>query len=114
MRRNQLQHIPNEIVTAKPKVGEKVYYRRERYFAMSHWQKQSQNKPVIMLSTFCGAFDAPHRKKADKTIPAIVDMYNQSIGSVDSPDQVMYSCTYGYKSKSWLKRLSLTFCHGCL
>ena len=28
MRRNQLQHIQNEIVTAKPKVGEKVYYRK--------------------------------------------------------------------------------------
>ena len=93
MRRNQLQHIPNEIVAAKPKVGEKVYYRKERYLAMSYRQKQSQSKPVIMLSIFCGAFDVPHRKKADKTIPAIADMYNQSKGGVDSSDQVMYSCT---------------------
>ena len=35
-----------------------------------------------MLSTFCGPFDVPHRKKADKKIPAIVDMYNQSMGDV--------------------------------
>ena len=91
MRQNQLQHIPNEIVTVKPKVGGKVYYRKERYLAMSYWQKQYQNKPVIMLSTFCGAFDVPHRKKADKTIPAIADMYNQSMGGVDSSDQVIYS-----------------------
>ena len=35
MRQNQPQHIPNEIVTAKPKVGEKVYYRKERYFVIS-------------------------------------------------------------------------------
>ena len=41
-------------------------------------QKQSQNKPVIMLLTF----DVPHRKKAVKTIPAIVDTYNQSMGGV--------------------------------
>ena len=47
---------------------------------MSYWQKQSQNKPVIMLSTFCGVFDVSHRKKANKTSPAIVDMYNQSMG----------------------------------
>ena len=80
MRRNQLQHIPNEIVAAKPKVGEKVYYRKERYLAMSYQQKQSQNKPVIKLSTFCGAFDVPHRKKTDKTIPTIADMCNQSMG----------------------------------
>ena len=44
-----------------------------------------------MLSTFCEAFDVPHRKKADKTIPAIADMYNQSMGGVDSSDQAMYS-----------------------
>ena len=80
MRRNQQQHIPNEIVTAKAKVGEKVYYRKERYLAMSYQQKQSQNKPVIKLSTFCGAFDVPHRKKTDKTIPTIADMCNQSMG----------------------------------
>ena len=36
MRRNQLQHIPNEIVTVKPKLGRKVYYRKERYLAMSY------------------------------------------------------------------------------
>ena len=78
MRQNQLQHIPNEIVTAIPKVGEKVYYQKERYLA--NQQKQSQNKSVIMLSTFGGAFDVPHRKKADKTIPAIADMYNQNMG----------------------------------
>ena len=29
MRQNQLQHIPNKIVTAKPKVEEKVYHRRD-------------------------------------------------------------------------------------
>ena len=54
MRQNQLKHMTNETVTAKLKVGEKVYYRKERYFAMSYQQKQSQNKSVIMLSTFWG------------------------------------------------------------
>ena len=105
MRQNQLKHMPNEIFTAQPKVGEKVYYWKERYLAMSYWQKQSQNKFVIMLSTFCGAFDVPHRKKADKTIPAIVDMYNQTMGGVDSSDQVMCSYTYDNKSKSWSKKV---------
>ena len=74
MRQNQHKHMPNEIVTAKQKVGEKVYYQKERYLAMSYRKKQSQNKPVIMLSTFCWAFDVPQRKKADKTIPGIVYM----------------------------------------
>ena len=83
MRRNQLKHVSHELVTAKPKVGEKVYYQKERYLVMSYRQKKSQNKPVIMISTFCGTFDVPHRKKADKTIPAIVQMYNQSMGGVD-------------------------------
>ena len=106
MRRSQLQYIPNEIVATKPKVGEKVYYQKERYLAMSYRQKQSHNKPVIMLLTFCGAFDVPDRKKANKTFPAILDMYNQSMGGVDSSDQVMYSYTDDRKSKSWSKKVA--------
>ena len=34
------------------KVGQKIYFRQGRYFAIFHRQKQSQNKPAIMLSTF--------------------------------------------------------------
>ena len=36
MRSNQLQHIPNKIFSAKPKVREKVYHWKERYLAMSY------------------------------------------------------------------------------
>ena len=67
--------MPNEIVTAKLKVSEKVYYQKERCLTMSYWQKQSQNKLVIMLSSFYGTFDVLQRKKADKTILAIVGMW---------------------------------------
>ena len=72
---------------------------------MSYLQRQSQNKPAIMLSTFCGAFDVPHRKKAYKTISAIVDMYNQSMVGVESSDQVMYSYMHDRKSKSWSNKV---------
>ena len=58
--------MPNEIVTANLKIGEKVYCQKEKCLAMSYWQKQSQNKPII-LSKICGAFDVLHRKKADQT-----------------------------------------------
>ena len=67
---------------------------------MSYRQKQPQNKPVIMLSTFSGAFDVPHQKKENKVVPSMVDLYNQNMGGVDSSDQVMYSCAFERKSKS--------------
>ena len=35
-----------------------------------------QNKSA-MLSTFCGAFDIPHRKKEDKVVHAMIASYNQ-------------------------------------
>ena len=92
MRRNQLKHLPNEIVS-------EVYYRKEKFLAMSYCQKQSQTKPLIMLSTFCGAFDVPQRKSEDKTIPAMVDMYNQNMGAVDSSEQVMYSYAFDHGRK---------------
>ena len=111
IRRNQLQHIPNEIVTAKPKVEETVYYQKERCLAMSYRQKQSQNKPVIMLLTF----DVPHRKKTVKTIPAIVDTYNQSMGRVQLNLTKWCIPTYMTANQNLgQKRFSLTFCHGCL
>ena len=56
-----------------------------------------------MLSTFCGAFDGPHRKKEDKVVPAMVDLCNQNMEGVDSSDQVTYSYAFARKSKSWSK-----------
>ena len=84
MHRNQTWHLPEEIRKANPKIGEVVYYRQNKILAMSYRQKKSQNKPVLMLSTFKGAYSVPHRKKAYQTIPAMVDSYNQCMGGVDS------------------------------
>ena len=53
MHRNQLHCLPNEITVAKPKVGQQIYLRQDKFLAMLYLQNQSQNKPVIMLSTFC-------------------------------------------------------------
>ena len=72
---------------------------------MSYRQKKSQNKPVLMLSTFKGAYSVLHRKKADQTIPAMVDSYNQCMGGVDSSDQVMYSYLSERKSRNWAKKV---------
>ena len=88
-----------KLLLLSQRLEKKVYYWKERYLAISYQQKQSQNKPVTMLSTFCWAFDVPHRKKADKTIPAIVD------GGVDSFDQVIYYYTCDCISKSWSKKV---------
>ena len=105
MRRNQTWHLPKEIINAKPSIGESVYYRQGGVLAMSYRQKKSQNKPVIMLSTFKGAYSVPHRKKDDVSIPAMVDTYNQSMGGVDSSDQVMYSYMSERKSRNWAKKV---------
>ena len=109
MRRNQLWNLPEEIVKAKPKVGEMVYYHQNNFLAMSYRQKKSQSKPVLMLSTYKGAYSVPHRKHADKVIPAITDTYNQSMGGggggVDSSDQVMYSYMCERESRNWSKKV---------
>ena len=105
MRRNQTWHLPEEIRKANPKIGEVVYYRQNKILAMFYRQKKSQNKPVLMLSTFKGAYSVPHRKKADQTIPAMVDSYNQCMGGVDSSDQVMYSYMSERKSRNWAKKV---------
>ena len=63
MRRNQMQCFPEEIKTAKPKLDEKIYYRKDEYLTMSYKQKKTQTKPLVMLPTYCGAFDVPHGRR---------------------------------------------------
>ena len=63
---------------------------------MLYQQKQSQNKPA-MLSTFCGASDGPHRKKEDKVVPDMVDLFNQNMGGVDS---LIKLCTHMHLNES--------------
>ena len=45
---NQLHDLPNEITTVKPKVGQKIYFRQDKFLAMLYRQKQSQNKLVML------------------------------------------------------------------
>ena len=54
MHHNQLKQLTKEIVSATPRVGEKIYYRKNNFLAMSYKQKKSQTKPVIMHSKFDG------------------------------------------------------------
>ena len=56
-----------------------------------------------MSTFFFFVFDVVHRKKEDKVVPAMVDLYNGNMGGVDSPDQAMYSYVFEQKSKSWSK-----------
>ena len=86
MRRNQLKHLPKKIVSATPNVGEKIYYRKDNFLAMSYKQTKSQTKPVTMLSTFVGAYDVFHRKDDSKSGPPIADSYNKHMGGINKSD----------------------------
>ena len=96
-----------KLLLLSQRLEKKVYYRKERYLAISYQQKQSQNKPVIMLSTFCWAFDVPHRKKADKTIPAIVDGGCRLIWP---SDLFLHMCRIVFNLLSWLHMNSYILC----
>ena len=98
MRRNQLKHFPKEIVS-----GEKIYHRKENVLAMSYKQKKSQTKPVIMLSTFVGAYDVAHCKDVSKSKLAIADSYNKHMGGVDKSNQILYFYLDERKSLLWTK-----------
>ena len=65
---------------------------------MSCKQKESQTKPVIMLSTFVGAYDVGHHKDDSKSVPAIVDSYKKLMGWIGWSDQIL--CAYLDERKS--------------
>ena len=92
--RSQSHNLPNEIATAKLKAGQKIYFRQDKFLALFYRQKQLQNKSVIMLLTFCGAFDGLHCKKEGKVVPTTVDLFYQNMGVSDSSDQVMHSYAF--------------------
>ena len=73
---------------------------------MPYKQQKSQMKPVIMLSTFLGAYDVVHYCKDDsKSVPpAIVDIYNKHVGGIDRSYQIL--CTYLDQRKplQWTKK----------
>ena len=103
---NQLKHLPKEIVSATPNVGEKIYYRKDNFLAMSYKQKKGQMKVVIMLSTFVGAYDVAHCKDDSKSVPAIADSYNKHMGGIDKSDQILYAYLDERKSLQWTKKVT--------
>ena len=58
---------------------------------MSYKQKKSQTKPVIMLSTFVGAYDVAHCKDDSKSVPVIADSCNKHMGGIGKSDQILYA-----------------------
>ncbi len=107
MRRNLLKYLPTEVNKVKPSVGESIYFEdnNKQFLAMAYKQKKTQSKHLIMLSTFWGASNVPHRKKQDATNPKVVDNYNQNMGGVDSSDQVLYTYLLERKSRSWSRKV---------
>ena len=104
MHPNQMKHLSKEIVSATPKVGEKIYYRKDNFLAMSYKQKKSQTKPVIMLSTFVGAYDVAHRKDVSKSVPATADSYNKHMGGIDKSDQILHAYLDERKPLQWTEK----------
>ena len=105
MHHNQLKHLTKEIVSATPRVGEKIYYRKNNFLAMSYKQKKSQTKPVIMLSTFVGAYDVAHHKDVSKSVSAIADSSSKHMGGNDRSDQILYAYLDERKSLQWRKKV---------
>ena len=102
---NQLKHLTKEIVSATLKVGEKIYYRKDNFLAMSCKQKKNQTKPVIMLSTFVGAYDVAHHKDVSKPVSAIADSSSKHMGGNDRSDQILYAYLDERKSLQWRKKV---------
>ena len=89
MHRGQLKHLSKDIVSATPRMGEKIYYSKGNSLAMSYKQKKNQTKPVIMLSAFVGAYDVAHRKYVSKSATPIANSYNKHMGGIDKSDRIL-------------------------
>ena len=85
----QLKHLSKDFVGATSRMGQKIYYSKGNFFAMSYKQKKNQTKPVIMLFAFVGAYDVAHRKYVSKSVPPIANSYNKHMGGIDKSDQIL-------------------------
>ena len=87
MHRGQLKHLSKDIVNVTPRMGEKIYYSKGNFLAMSYKQKKNQTKPV-MFSAFAGAYDVAYRKYVSKSVPT-ANSYNKHMGGIDKSDQIL-------------------------
>ena len=53
MHHNQLKHLAKEIVSATPKVGEKIYCRKDNFLAMSYKEKKKSNETCYNAFHIC-------------------------------------------------------------
>lgn len=80
--------MPAEITKAKLKVGETTYRRKGDVLAVAFREKQTQKKPVILLSTRFPAENVTKEKRGKEvTKPVMVTHYNKYMGGVDVSDK---------------------------
>ena len=107
MRRNQLQHIPNEIVTAKPSQRwEKRFITGRRDTLPCHIDKSNLRTSLLLCYQIFVGHLMFHIGKRLTNNSSNSRYVQPKYGGVDSSDQVMYSYIYDRKSKSWSKKVA--------
>ncbi|XP_023216810.1 uncharacterized protein LOC111619332 [Centruroides sculpturatus] len=88
--------------------GETSYFRSGPVLACGFKEKQSQKKPIFILSSHEWARDVEViRNRKAKLKPQIIQNHNKFMSGVDISDMVLYACYDKSKSMKYWKNLAL-------
>ena len=74
---------PKKVVSATPKVGKKIYFRKDNFFCHVLQTKEKSNETCYNAFHIFGAYDVAHRKDDNKSVPAIADSFNKHMTGID-------------------------------
>lgn len=102
---------PPNLLKHKYGIGKSKYYKKNNILICRYRQKQSQKKPVLLLSTFAKPKSVSRlNKKADEiSKPDIVEIYNKFLGGVDTSDQMQYTYLDERRTLKYWKKVVFHF-----
>ena len=112
LRRNR-RGIPTEAKTLKLKPSESKSWRCDELLTVAFREKQSQKKPVLLISTYNHAQNKKVTRASGNTavVPEVVDTYNSNMGGVDLADQKVYMYQDERRSYKWYKKVFQNLLH---
>ena len=109
------EDFPADLVRMKLAVGQSVFRRKGPMLAIAFCEKQSQRRPVLMLSTAHKAnIETKTIRGKELTKPSMVFDYNTYMGGIDLSDKIICHYAAERPTRRYWKKIFFNLVDICL